>query len=321
LSLENSFVSAEKKYYFYSGLRVSSEILIPEWASFESPEDHPDAEIFIRVSGELTPGEAPANFESVAGVGHYRLFVPGVGLFEVRNGNEIQVSPLAGSEDNNIRLYLLGTAWGVVCYQRGLFVLHGSAISTGSAAVAFCAPSGLGKSTLAAWLAARGFPLVSDDLCRVDIASGTPPTLYPSVHRLKLWNASLEALGWKKDQFQRDHTRMDKYHVPWQGEKQIDPLALRSIYLLAWGEPEIRRLSGSAALQRFLSAGTYRGRLIEPMGYWPDYCVRSIELLQQVPVWEFSRPRDLGAIDTSAERLVQHWREAGLIRENPNEAR
>jgi hypothetical protein len=172
----------------------------------------------------------------------------------------------------------------------------------------------MGKSTTAAWLVSMGFPLVSDDLCRLDINSTPPPTLYPSVHRLKLWNTSLDALGWKTDDLERDHTRSDKFHVPWNGETQDEPLPLRGIYLLAWGELRVRRLTGRSALERFLSAGSYRGKLIEPMGKWPDYCARSIELLQQVPVWEFSRPCEIGMIGTSAELLVRHWEEAGLTR-------
>jgi hypothetical protein len=305
-------VERSTHHYFYSGLRVTSEILIPEWDRFKQESPWAGPEISIVQGALLGDTEVPGTAGAVTDSDLYRLFVPEVGSYTVRNGNEILVRPVAGAADNNLRLYLLGSAWGAVCYQRGLFVLHGSAVAVGSAAVAFCAHSGMGKSTTAAWLASRGFPLVSDDLCRVDISTQHKPILYPSVQRLKLWSESLGALGWDSQTFQRDHTRHEKFHVPWSGLSQTDPLPLHAIYLLDWGELGIRRLTGRVALQRFLSAATYRGNLLEPMGQWPSYCARSIKLLQQAPAWEFSRSREFAEMGSSIELLLAHWKESGL---------
>lgn len=49
-----------------------------------------------------------------------------------------------------------------------LFTLHASVLARASHAVAFCAPPGAGKSTLAAYLGARGWRYFNDDLAIVD---------------------------------------------------------------------------------------------------------------------------------------------------------
>ena len=49
-----------------------------------------------------------------------------------------------------------------------LFSLHASVLARSSRAVAFCAPPGAGKSTLAAYLATRGWRYFNDDLAIVD---------------------------------------------------------------------------------------------------------------------------------------------------------
>ena len=298
--------------YCYWGLEVASEIPIPEWERFVCRQTSADPQIVIRKGIALDSQEISSAVKAVTGVGQHQFVIPDVGMYRITNGAEILVRPLATAGESDVRLFLLGSAWGAVCYQRGIFVLHGSAVAAGRVSIAFCAHSGMGKSTLAAWLANRGFPLLSDDLCRVDMAPERKPLLHPSVQRLKLWSESLSALGWNAQEFPRDRTRVDKFHVPWPTGAPFDSVPLHGIYLLTWGELSIRRLTGRIALQKFLSAATYRGSLLEPMGQWPNYCAQSIRLLQQVPAWEFSRPRDFAAMEDAGSYLQAHWKETGL---------
>lgn len=206
-----------------------------------------------------------------------------------------------------VRLFLLGSAWGALCYQRDMLVLHASAVRVENEAVAFCAHQGMGKSTMAAWLTARGYALVSDDLTRFDIPAQGQPTIYPSAPRLKLWRDALSALEWSSAELERDHFRADKFHLPLAEDGRQQPLPLRAIYLLEWGECNIIRLSGGTAVRRFVSAATYRGALLEPMGKMGAYWQQCLEMVRRVPVWELQRPRDLAAMEQTVRRLQAHW--------------
>ncbi len=74
--------------------------------------------------------------------------------------------------------------------QRGDLLVHASAVAIAGCVALFLAPSGYGKSTLAALLHARGHRVLSDDCVLLDAAQGMPrvaPT-YPS---LRLYPDSL----------------------------------------------------------------------------------------------------------------------------------
>jgi hypothetical protein len=66
-------------------------------------------------------------------------------------------------------MFASGLLVAVLLQLRRELVLHASAVESAGTAVAFVAPSGGGKSTMAALLCAAGAWLVSDDLLRVDL--------------------------------------------------------------------------------------------------------------------------------------------------------
>lgn len=294
----------ERWHYTYAGLRVVSDLPIPEWAGFEQPPSSGNADVCIALDGasEQEPGMTP-----FITADEYCFYAPEAGSYRVREGREIVVTPAPGAGWREVRLFLLGAAWGALCHQRGVLVLHASAVRVENAAVAFCAHAGMGKSTLAAWLTVHSYALVSDDLCRVDIPAQGQPTMYLSAPRLKLWRDALGALGWSSEPLDRDHFRFDKFHLPWTEDRAAQPLPLRAIYVLAWDEWSISRLTGQTALRRFVAAATYRGVLLEPMGQLSAHWGRCLELVRRVPVWELQRPRDLSAMDQTVALLTSHW--------------
>lgn len=292
-----------KWHYHYAGLRISSELELPEWETFRqpAPDDIPD--VIFRYGSAETQGLSP---DMIVGPDECRFSAPDVGIYHVIQGREIVVSPYPGAGLNEIRLFLLGSGWGAICYQRGLFALHASAVRVGQDAVLFCANPGGGKSTITAFLAARGHAVISDDLCCIEMA--TPiPEIYPSARRLRLWQDALDALGWNNSALQRDHFRMDKFHLPWEGEPVLSPVPIKGIYLLEWGDFTITRLTGMNALRGFIAAATYRGELLDQMGLSASYWQRCLDLVKTVPVWRLQRRKNFAEIIPLAESLERHW--------------
>ncbi|MBM3333432.1 hypothetical protein FJY63_02110 [Candidatus Sumerlaeota bacterium] len=292
-----------RRCYSYSGLHIASEIEIPEWSPFETTDRTAAPDVFIRLE---KAEERPAQDDDCRPVIEptcHDFRVPEVGRYRVTDGREIVVTPTPDAGMREIRLFLLGSAWGALCYQRGVLILHASVVQIGDGAVALCGATGCGKSTIAAWLLAKGHRLVSDGLCRFELSAERPPRAHPAAPRLKLWRDTLEALGWSADGLERDHFRMDKFHLPIVEARSPQPLPLRAIYLLEWGEPDIVRLAGATALRRLVQTATYRGDLLEPMGQAAAHWQRCAELLRRVPVWEFRRPRDWSALEEAMNLL------------------
>jgi len=296
--------------YDYAGLRITSELELPEWESFLHARPFTDQDVVIRLEPAENEEFAALLAEPIISSNEYQFLVPEVGAFRITNGNEIVVFPLPTTGKNELRLFLLGSAWGALCYQRGLFAVHASAVRTGNEAVLFCALQGKGKSTMTAFLAAGGCALVSDDLCCIAVQYQERPLVYPSTQRFRLWKDTLAALGWNNNELERDHFRFDKFLLPSRETPDIGPIPLKAIYLLEWGEHNLVRLSGLNALQRFVAAATYRGELLEKMGLSAAYWQNCLELLQKVPVWELTRPKDLSIMADTVAMLETHWSRA-----------
>jgi Coenzyme PQQ synthesis protein D (PqqD) len=242
----------------------------------------------------------------------FRFHIPEAGDYYVHHGREIVVTPAPDAGMREVRLFLLGTAWGALCYQRGVLVLHSSVVQTGDGAIAFCGGTGSGKSSAAAWLVARGFRLVGDDLCRFDVAAGEA-RVYPAPPRLKLWREALGEMGWSADGLERDHFRLDKFHLPVRGSeasrfttRDASLLPLQAIYLLEWGETGLTRLTGVTGLRRLVESATYRGELLEPMGRLGEHWERCAEIARHVPIFQFERPRAWSASNGAMGALVEH---------------
>ena len=231
--------------------------------------------------------------------------MPEWGTIRVTGGREIVVTPLTGVQPGELHPWLAGSAWAALCYQRGLLLIHASAVAFGNGAIAFCGPTGCGKSTLAAHIHSLGHALVSDDLCRVDISGEGSAFIHPSAPRFKLRSDSLAGLGALT---QSSGTRLEcgaQKAQLWTRNWSPKPLPLIAIFLLNWGEPKSGLLTGSAALRGFLAAACYRGDLIEQMKRSATHVALSVEMLRRVPLWELARPRDL----TRAEEIVRFIRE------------
>lgn len=81
---------------------------------------------------------------------------------------DIVVHPVIGADPGLAAVLTTGATLAFQLYRRGLTVLHASAVDVGGAALAFAAPSGGGKSTMATLLCADGATVVTDDVLRVE---------------------------------------------------------------------------------------------------------------------------------------------------------
>ena len=80
--------------------------------------------------------------------------------------------------------YLLGLLMKAVLIKRDIHSLHASSVVIDGKAVAFMGSSGFGKSSLAACFVSAGYPLLTDDVLRLDEDSGV--WAYPGPACLKL---------------------------------------------------------------------------------------------------------------------------------------
>ena len=106
-------------------------------------------------------------------------------LFSIEHGESMVLHPLKPIELEVLQGWVVGILMATLLRQRGLFVLHGSAVAKDGAAVAFLGGSGWGKSTLAAAFAERDYHFLTDDMLVLDM-SGERPLVLPGHRFIRL---------------------------------------------------------------------------------------------------------------------------------------
>src|SRR5580700_2271334 len=211
--------------YLVGGITLVSEIELPELPLIQqnSATPHP---VHVRVGAvaKQLPGAIEVDPYSFGTATQYLLGIAGIARYLVTGGREIVVDPDANALPLDVRAYLLGAIFVVLCQQRGLLPLHASAVAGKSGVVAFLANSGEGKSTLAAHLAQRGFRVIADDICLIDAALPGAAMVIPTAPWLKLWRNSLENLGREAEGLDRVFSDDDKYRLPLAPVLQPEPI-------------------------------------------------------------------------------------------------
>ncbi len=137
---------------------------------------------------------------------------------------------------------------------RGGLALHASGISFEGRAIAFAGPSGRGKSTLAAFLTARGFPLICDDSLLLNMNSDTPE-VYPGPDLLRLWEDSARHVFRSSTTSELPFTTKGRY----QSSHRVTEtsVSLHSVYFLtdqSCDAVDIQPLKGTAGLLASLAS-------------------------------------------------------------------
>lgn len=290
--------------YCVFGISVSSELPLPELAPVDAAGP---ADVRIRLGAVRRFGDEVAGY-NVSPEGTV-LHVPNVARFLIREGREIVIEAEAGASDRNVRLYVLGSAFGALLHQRRMLPLHANMIGIGGRGVAFSGRSGAGKSTIAAWFYDRGHSVLADDVCAIAPGGDGSVLAHPGVPRLRLWREALEESGRTTEGHRRSFDNLDKWDVP-TSSHAVGPIVLDRIYMLGTAhaedrEPIVRRLTGSRAVDA-LVANTYRGGYVAMAGLTAAHLAACVSVARRVPVFEAKRVWGFDAFDRQAALLMEH---------------
>ncbi|MDF8332453.1 hypothetical protein [Novosphingobium cyanobacteriorum] len=243
------------------------------------------------------------------------MHIEEAGTYLIENGNRITVDRWPGATDREVDIYLTGSALGILLHQRALLPIHCNAVAIGGRAFLFCGDSGAGKSTLAAWFERRGHPLLTDDLCAVQVRPGQPPLALPGMPRMRLWRQSLELLGRPVEGLLTLPWEDDKFEAVMVSAPQIDAMPIGGIYhLLTQNKvnepdprPSIQQVKGLAAAE-VATANIYRRRFADHMGRTAGYLASAMGLIGQVPVFSFRRNWGLDRFESESRAVEEHAR-------------
>jgi hypothetical protein len=214
----------------------------------------------------------------------------------VRGGREAYFEPAAGMSQSLIAEYLSSPVLAVLMEQRGAFVLHASAVEIDGRVVAFTGPSGAGKSTTAGFFAARGFPVVTDDLLPLTVV-GSQVLCRAGPEALKLIKGGAIALPGLAVAAELTDKQL---RVPARARGTAERQELVAVYVVEDADAvSTRPLRGQRAIAALLESAFCLG-VVGP-GRRADHLVRCGAIAGRLPVREVLRPRTWEC----AERVVE----------------
>ena len=185
--------------------------------------------------------------------------------------------------------YFLGPVLGFVLRRRNITCLHASGVELHGRAVCFCGDAGYGKSTTAAALALRGFPVLAEDIVALE-ESGGEFLAIPGYPRICLWPESVRMLLGRDDALPQLTPMWEKRYLELDGQRakfSETKLPLGILYLFAprgseQGTPRVEKLSPREALLELVQ-NTYMNWVLDREQRANEFDLLC-RLLQRVPV-------------------------------------
>ncbi len=295
-------------WYRAFGQLIRSDIEIPEYRPYS--EGTPDITISLDDEPRMIRNVIERTKPQICG-GHMTddgvlLHFEDVGDFLIRNGNEITISPLPDTSMNVVRLFLAGSAMGVLFHQRGQYIFHGAAVLTPEGASVFVGESGAGKSTLAAHLAHAGLPVLSDDTLPL-FEQDDGYVVWPGAEVFKMCKDALDGLGTGTEGLPFVGERYGKYFLGNPASAPDAPAKINEVFILKHGAAfDISPIDGLDAIAA-LNAHTYRREIIPLLGQEKRYLAQLGAICQKLSFYRFTRPNAASRLPEAVEVLKGHW--------------
>jgi hypothetical protein len=300
--------------YRLGGVTLVSQIALPELPLVQ-PQDPGSHPVNIRlgpVANHLA-NAVEVDPDCFASPTQYFLRIHGIASYLVNNGREVVVAPEPGALPLDVRAYLLGTIFVVLCQQRGLLPLHASAVTSRGRVVAFLGRSGQGKSSLAAHLAQRGFAVVADDVCLIDPAPANQAMVIPTAPWLKLWRNSLQNLGKQAEGLERVFSDDDKYR--WPLADVLEPEPIHTLMFLEGDEASsasaisFEPVSPQAAVPLLMNL-THQAYLLQATRQRQESFLRCSRVASQARAYRLIRPWGLSHLEPTVDAVAKFLHES-----------
>ena len=224
------------------------------------------------------------------------LHWPEVASFFAQDGKYLTVQPAKDELDSSyLNLYLLSEALGMILYQQGYILLHGSAVKVKGKAVIFAGAPGAGKSTMAAAFSRLGYPILGDDMVAMKLTPQGQVIVYPGFPQIKIWSPTVQGLKLQSETlsplFSGSHKKLLRPQ-----KFRPEPIPLAACFMLSRGEKlELNSLEGQKALMSLFRFFSCPGQMLvgESLDNYRQQC---LALTKIIPILELKRPDNFSVL-------------------------
>jgi Serine kinase of the HPr protein, regulates carbohydrate metabolism len=291
----------ETKYlYRVYGLNVESEIHLPELIPISQ-------KLNLKIDVSISYGNIPEDIDNaIERENYYKISknqfifnVEGVADYYVYNGCNIIVQPARLSSIDDIRIFLLGTAFGVLLIQRDCIALHGGTVDIDGQGVMIIGDRGSGKSTLTSSLRMKGYKLLSDDVSVICKSEKDGFDVCPAYPQQKLCEDIVNLLNFNRENYETVYYDKNKYKIPIINDFNNQPIPLTTIYELNIGECESAYITEVKGLEKIglIMKNIYRFEFLMDVGASNEYLKECINIAKSIMVYKICRPRGIICIE------------------------
>ena len=293
-----------RRFYKAYGLIVSSEVALPELEPMAPAT--PDLEIAV---GPIDFREAASQGATAFRFEPTRQYLSwqAVGAFMISGASRIDVDPAPGIDDPLLAFPLLGPVMALALHQRGLLVLHASAIAVDGRSVIFMGDKGAGKSTTAGAMIRAGHRLLTDDVVALDLSDPDRPMILPGFPQLKLAADAAGAIRLEQaDVRPQVHPQIDKAQHRLREGFAAEPVPVSRLYVLErGGQAAVSPLTGGAALPAIIKFSyiTRFGRQALPGDLAATHLSQCARIAGRIGVNRLEVPTGLARIDEAVAAI------------------
>lgn len=297
-----------KNRYIIYGLIFESEIELNEFIPLMESSDEA-IDVVIKLG--KVPSHLPKYIEK--GVAYqaceddFIFIVPHICRYRVQKGKLITCEPLKESVIYELKLFLFGSVFGALFYQRDYLPIHGSSFMSGNGGIIISGHSGSGKSSLTAEFELRGNQIISDDITLLTLSEQDEFVIMPGVPYLKIWKDVIDNLDIKGD-FKPVRPNLKKYYKPLNYPPTEDNYSISKIIVLSAKNVNHYRLKEITGFDKLatLRQVTYRYKFVEGLNKTKSFFRNISNLSTKYELYLLERPKSPLQVKGLADFIETH---------------
>ena len=284
-------------FYKIYGLKVKSTIPLHDSLIINESSKNYDVEISIGETSSNIKTNKIGNFELAD---RYAFFsIDKVGKYEITNGNKITIEPNSNATLSEIKKFTLGSALGLILFQKNIIAIHGGAIVINNNAVIISGNIGAGKTTTIAKLLKKGYGFLSDDISSIIKDKNGNYNVHNCIPQQKLCENTAKLLGYNPSKLYKIDELKNKYLSPNIKNFITTPKKLKSLFYLdisSSNEISYKEILGTSKFQLILN-NIFRREYIPNNLIKPEYIKECLNLANNISIYKINRPKNKDSIN------------------------
>ncbi|MEG1312090.1 MAG: hypothetical protein RSD47_08810 [Romboutsia sp.] len=216
-----------------------------------------------------------------------------IASYEILNGSKIIIEPAENSNLEEIKKYLIGSALGILLFQRDNLAIHGSSIVINNKVFIFSGDIGAGKTTLVSSLINKGYGFLSDDISSISNFINNKYYVYHSFPHQKLCEKTAEYFGYKIESLYKIDKVKNKYYSPYIKTFCNSPKELKSIIYLQSIDCDNASHHEVFGVDKFklILSNIFRKEILPNYLISPLFVKKCLTLSSKIKVYKIIRPK------------------------------